>query len=162
MRRGTHRFSWRTAVAAWLVCTVLTLPVLAAGPAQHTTQRSVENFDLTIPSCSGEQVHVFGPIDIDTQTTINSTGTTTSMHFTPHLTAIGLTSGLEYVAVGPAQITTHTSASGASVTSFTNVTILVAPGAAPNLELIEVGHVTVNANGDTTVSFDNFRGGCRG
>jgi hypothetical protein len=51
---------------------------------------------------------------------------------------------------------------GGGTESFVNVILLIAPGSAPNVELIEVGHVTVNANGVATVSFDGVTGGCRG
>src|SRR5260221_11056372 len=114
MTSRTNRFSWSTGAAASLMW-MMTL----AGPATaqtHTTQKAVEVFDLTIPSCSGEPVHIFGTIDVDVQTTVNKNGSTISAHFTPHLTAIGLVSGLSYIAVGPASEVAHTGAAGGTAT----------------------------------------------
>jgi hypothetical protein len=160
MKKSTSVLTARLCIAAGLVGMMISVPVMAPAQAQHTTVRTTEDFDFTIPSCSGELVHVYGPIDIDTQTTINANGTTVDMHFTPHLTGVGLVSGLVYTAVGPAHIIYHLG-NGASTTGFVNVTQLIGPGSVPNLHLVEVGHVTVNANGMTTVSFDDLKGGCQ-
>src|SRR5690348_7250599 len=112
MQKKTGTFSASARAVACFVGGLFVLPGVAPAQGQHTTQKTVENFNLTIPSCSGEQVRVSGPIDVDVQTTVNPNGSTIVMQFTPHLTAIGLTSGMSYIAVGPAKITTHTGAKG--------------------------------------------------
>jgi hypothetical protein len=89
---------------------------------EHTTNRFTEDFDLVVPasdSCTGEEVHIFGPIDVTEQTAVDSDGGLhVALQFTPHLTAVGLTSGLRYRAVGPAHVTTEVNGSSSEVTAF--------------------------------------------
>jgi hypothetical protein len=143
--------------------------VLAISPAfaqsTHSTDRFTEDFDLVVPAsegCTGEDVHVYGPIDVTVQTTTDAKGNTHLVtHYTPHLTAVGLTSGTRYLAVGPTQIVSF-DAAGPSVFNVANIIITVAPGSGDNFVLTEVVHVTLNANGQVTVEFDRINVACRG
>ena len=158
-----------------LLLVVLATTVLLAGlmrpmpvqaQANHTTTRSTEDLDIVIPasdSCSGEDVHVFGLLDVIVQAATDSNGGIhLTTHVTPHLTAIGVASGLRYRTAGPFQAVTNTNGTGQSVFHLVNIIVLLSPGSTDNLVLTEMINVTVNANGDTTVSFDNFRADCRG
>lgn len=139
--------------------------LLAASP-NHTKTTFVEPFDLVIPAadgCSGEDVHVFGDLDITVQTTTDSSGGLhTEVHLVPQLTGVGLSTGLEYIAVGPTHVVTFINGTGASVLSGVNITRLISPGSTDNLVLNQTIHVTVNANGTTTVEFDRVTFVCRG
>ena len=147
-----------------LVAAGLLMPVQAQG--NHTTERFTDYLDIVVPasdSCSGEDVHIFGPLEGIAQTTTNpGGGTHTVIHFTPHVTAIGLTSGATYRAVGPAQIVTNMSGPGQSVFALVDIIRVTSPGSAGNLTLTHTVHVTVNANGDVTVEFNNLSAACRG
>lgn len=150
-----------------LALTLLTLqPGASAQGDNHTTERFTENLDIVIPAsdgCSGEDVHVYGPLAGMIQTTTDAQGGThVELHYTPYLTAVGLTSGLKYQAKGPGQYHTNLTQSSAYVFSGVNVTQLVAPGSTANLFLLETIHVTINADGTKTVDFDNVRFACRG
>jgi hypothetical protein len=140
-------------------------PTVVRAQAAHTTERFTEPFDTIVSAsdgCTGEDVHVFGPVDGIIQTTTDGRGGFHfEAHFTPHLSAIGLSSGLEYHAQGPARVVTFDGPLP-SVVSLTDVIRLISPGSGDNLVLTELMHVTVDANGSTTVSFDRVKGGCLG
>jgi hypothetical protein len=139
---------------------------LFGAPGSHTKDVIVEDFDIVVPvpeSCSGEDVHVFGTLDITIQTTADGRGGLhVVFHLTPHLTGVGLSTGLEYNAVGPTQVVSFVDGTGPRVTAAVNVVNLISPGSSDNLVITETIHVTVNANGTTTVEFDNVKGACRG
>ena len=149
-----------------LVLGALAPTPLFGAPGNHTKDVIVENFDIVIPAaegCSGEDVHVFGTLDIIIQTTTDSRGGLhVVFHLTPHLTGVGLSTGLEYNAVGPTQIVTFVDGTGPRVTAAVNVIRLISPGSSDNLVITETIHVTVNAKGTTTVEFDNVKAACRG
>jgi hypothetical protein len=154
----------RTACASGILAAIVAIsPAYAQGA--HTTDRFTEDFDLVVPpsdNCTGEVVHIYGPIDVTVQTTTDRQGQThVTTHYTPHLTAIGLTSGTRYLAVGPTQVVSF-DARGPGTYNVANIAILVAPGSADNFILTEVVHVTLNANGETTVDFDRLNVACRG
>jgi hypothetical protein len=157
------RFPW---FASLLVLGVLAPAALFGAPGNHTKDVFVENFDIVVPAaegCSGEDVHVFGTLDLTLQTTTDGRGGLhVVFHLTPHLTGVGLSTGLEYNAVGPTQTVDFVDGTGPRVTVAVNVIRLISPGATDNLVITETIHVTVNAKGTTTVDFDNVRAACRG
>ena len=132
----------------------------------HTTERFTDYLDIIVPasdSCSGEDGHIFGPLEGIAQTTTDVFGGIHSIiHFTPHVTAIGLTSGDTYRAVGPANIVTNIGAPNETVFGLVDIIRLTSPGSADNLTLTHTVHITVNAIGETTVEFDNLTAACRG
>lgn len=146
-------------VAASLLSVIVLVGTMPA-QATHTTQHLVKPFDFTFQGCSGDDVHAFGTVDVVVQATTNGNGSTLIIHDTPHLTAVGVVSGLTYQAHGPSTLIENVHKG--SNTTFTNIVRLVSQGSAPNLQFVEVFHFTVNANGDVSVSFDDFKGGCRG
>jgi hypothetical protein len=144
----------------------LLAPVLIGASPNHTKDDVVENLDIVVPAdegCSGEDVHVFGTLDITIQTTTDSRGGLHVVtHLTPHLTAVGLSSGLDYNAVGPTQIVSFVDGPGPGVFALVNIINLISPGSSGNLVITEEVHVTINADGTVTVDFDNIKGACRG
>lgn len=132
----------------------------------HTTERFSDYLDIVIPaseSCSGEDVHIFGPLEGIAQATIDANGGIHStLHFTPHVTATGLTSGDTYRAVGPAQVVMNTSGPNETVFALVDIIRVTSPGSADNLTLTHTVHITVNAIGETTVEFENLTAACRG
>jgi hypothetical protein len=159
-------------LSTWLLRSALVLATIvgsiasAAAQATHTTDTFVEPFDFVVTaaeSCTGEDVHIFGIIEVLIQTTTDAKGGThVSMQFVPFLTGEGLTSGLIYLPKGPLHSTDIVAPSGANVFSLTNVIRLIAPGSDSNLVITEYIHITVNPDGTTTVDFDTIRVACRG
>jgi hypothetical protein len=153
-------------LAGSLVLGVLAPATLFGAPGNHTKDVIVLDFDIVVPAaegCSGEDVHVFGTLDLIIQTTSDSRGGLhVVFHLTPHLTGVGLSTGLEYNAVGPTQTVDFVDGTGPRVSALINVIQLVSPGSSDNLVVTETLHVTVNANGTTTVEFDNVNASCRG
>ena len=153
-------------LAGSLVLGALAPATLFGAPGNHAKDVIVEDFDIVVPAaegCSGEDVHVFGTLDITIQTATDSRGGLHAVfHLTPHLTGVGLSTGLEYNAVGPTQFVTFLDATGPRVSAAVNVIQLVSPGSSDNLVIKETIHVTVNARGATTVEFDNVKAACRG
>ncbi len=139
--------------------------LLAASP-NHTKDTFVEDFDIVVPAdegCSGEDVHIFGTLDVTIQTTIDTKGKLhVAFHLTPHLTGEGLLTGLEYIPVGPANTIDLVDANGTRVSKLVNIVNLISKGSAGNLVLQQLVHVTVNANGTVTAEFDTVKGGCKG
>ena len=153
-------------LAVSLVLGALVPATLFGAPGNHAKDVIVEDFDIVVPAsegCSGEDVHVFGTLDLIIQTTTDSHGGLhVVFHLTPHLTGVGLSTGLEYNAVGPTQTVDFVDGTGPRVTVAVNVIRLISPGSSDNLVITETIHVTVNANGTTTVEFDNVNAACRG
>lgn len=153
-------------LAALLVLGVLTSGVLLGASPNHTRDSIVENLDIVVPAdegCSGEDVHIFGTLDGVLQTTTDSRGRLhVVFHLTPHLEAVGVSTGLEYRAVGPIQTVDFVDGTAPRVSILVNIINLISPGSTDNLVLSEKAHVTVNANGTVTVDFDEIRGACRG
>src|SRR6476661_8447407 len=153
-------------LAVSIALAVLSPSGLSAASPNHAKDTFVENFDIVVPAdegCSGEDVHIFGTLDGVIQTTTDSRGGLhISFHLVPHLSAVGLSTGLEYRAVGPLHTIDFIDGSGPRVSGLVNIINLISPGSSDNLRLTQVAHVTVNANGVTTVEFEGIKGGCRG
>jgi hypothetical protein len=164
MNRTTSSSPLLTLVKVILV--VFGLMIQIQAQENHTTERFTDFLDLVVPasdSCSGEDVYIFGPLEGMAQTTADSDGGIHAViHFTPHVTAMGLTSGITYQAVGPAQIVTNMSGSGQTAFALVDIIRVTSPGSAGNLVLTHTAHVTVNASGEIIVEFDNLSTACRG
>ena len=153
-------------LAGSLVLGAMAPATLFGAPGNHTKDSFVMNFDIVVPAaegCSGEDVHIFGTLDITIQTTTDSRGGLhVIFHLTPHLTGVGVSTGLEYNAVGPTHTVDFVDGTGPRVTAGINIIRLISPGSTDNLQITETFHVTVNAKGVTTVDFDNVTAACRG
>jgi hypothetical protein len=152
------------AVVVLLAFTPLT-PARAANN-HTTTTRFVENLDIVISAsdgCSGEDVHVFGTLDVVVQTTEDGHGGNhVGFHLTPHLSAEGLSSGLEYRTAGPSEVVTFDEAGSPRVLTGINLIRLIAPGSADDLQIKETIRVIVNADGTVTVDSEGVTAACRG
>ncbi|HXT69820.1 MAG TPA: hypothetical protein VN700_08690 [Vicinamibacterales bacterium] len=141
-------------------------PPMAAASAGPDRTSWVEPFDIVVTGaegCSGEDVHVFGTLDLRVQTVVSGKGDVhVSFHLTPNLTGIGLTSGNAYNPVGPTSTTDFIDGNGPRVSSGINIINLISRGSSGNLVLHEAYQLTVNANGVVTVDSHTFKGGCRG
>lgn len=164
--KGTKLSSGLLSLAVAICLTVLCPSGLFAASPNHTKQDSVEDFDIIVPAdegCSGEDVHIFGTLDVTIQTTVDGKGNLHVMfHLTPHLQGVGLTTGLDYNPNGPSNFIVFADANGTRISKGVNIINLISPGSAGNLVLKEQINVTVNANGVTTVSYDEIKGGCKG
>ncbi len=153
-------------LAGSLVLGAMAPATLFGAQGNHTKDVIVQDFDIVVSAaegCSGEDVRVFGTLDIIIQTTTDPRGGLHAVfHLTPHLTGVGLSTGLEYNAVGPTQTVDFVDGTGPRVTVAVNAIRLISPGSSDNLAITETIHVTVNANGTTTVEFDNVNAACRG
>jgi len=164
MKGTTPRFGFLCLAVSLAVA--LSASNLSAASPNHTRDTFVENFDIIVPAdegCSGEDVHVFGTLDITVQTTTDAKGKLhVVFHLTPHLEGEGLTTGLPYNPVGPSNTVDMIDANGPRISKGINIINLISPGGAGNLVLREHINLTVNANGTVTVDFDNVTGGRRG
>jgi hypothetical protein len=163
--KGTKaRFAFLCLAVSMVVA--LSAPSLSAASPNHTRDTFVENFDIVVPAeegCSGEDVHIFGTLDLMIQTTTDGKGKLhVVFHLTPHLTGVGLLTGLEYNPVGPTNTVDMIDANGPRISKGINIVNLISRGSAGNLVIQEHINLTVNANGTPTVEFDDIKGGCRG
>jgi len=137
-----------------------------AAPAGPTKDVFVEPFDFIVSaaeSCTGEDVHIFGTLDIHIQTNTDGKGNTHVMfHLTPHLTGLGLTTGDTYVASGPTNTDDYIDANGSRVSSGINIINLISLGSGGNLQIREYYHLTITKQGEVTRDVSDVRAGCRG
>ena len=131
--------------------------------AQPNTQVFDMPFDVTWPlPCAnggiGEDVHISGTVHAVTTTVINKNAVTAIFTFNPvGLTGVGLTTGTLYHVVGITRQTWNVQNAIFPVEiTFVNKALLIGQGSAPNgTYVFETQHISINANGVTTVNFDN-------
>jgi hypothetical protein len=139
----------------------------AAG-AETFTESFLEAVDILvfIPCANGgvgEDVQLTGFFHNVIHTTINGNGFVSTFHFQPQgVTGVGLTSGDKYqsTGVGKEQISGSFVNGQFSSTFILNIGI-IGQGSGNNAVLHEETHVTINADGQATASFDNFRAECK-
>ena len=151
------------------VCVVLMAAMsrgTLAAPAGPSKDVFVEPFDVFVSaaeSCTGEEVHIFGTLDIHIQTNTDGKGNTHVMfHLTPHLIGIGLTSGDTYNPTGPSNTNDYIDGNGPRVSSGINIINLISTGSGGNLQIRESYHATITPQGSVTVDVSDVRAGCRG
>ena len=107
---------------------------------------------------AGEVVDLSGDLHSLITLTINNNNFTMKMHFQPQgISGTGETTGLSYQATGVTQQTTNGSfVNGQFNTTFINRFDIIGQGSGNNFRVRETAHITVNANGTVTVTFDNF------
>ena len=137
-----------------------TLPALAA--ADTFTASTSFPFDLVlfIPCANGgagELVLLQGTLHIQQHITINNNRATIKSHFQPQgADGVGLTTGDSYNAVGVTQeVDTIALTGGATEFTFINNFRLIGQGPDNNLQVHQLVHVTINANGTVTNVIDN-------
>jgi hypothetical protein len=146
----------------WVAC-VVTVGVLVFALSSRASV--VENIDIPISGiivnpCNGENV-AFNGIDHVTLslTFTRSGGFHADVHENIHVTATG-DQGNSYV--GNQEDKSVVNGQVGFETTFTNSFSEISKGSAPNFEVYEVAHLTVNADGTVTASFDHFTAVCRG
>ena len=121
-------------------------------------------FDDVNP-CNGEPVIMTGELILTTRTTIDSSG---GLHVAFNLVPSGVrgegASGAVYKAVGGERehFNVDLDDDAPLTDTFTSVFNLVSQGSTDNFIARITFHVTVNANGEVTVVFDNVVAECRG
>jgi len=144
------------------------LATVTAAQAGNTTITNTSfpvSFSEFVPCANGgagEIVDFTGTVHSLLRTTIN--GNRFSQTFEGNyqgVTGTGETTGDTYVGDGAEHQTFNDSFTNGQFTgTFTTHVNFVGQGSAPNLTFSEVAHITVNANGDVTVNFDNFSVDC--
>jgi hypothetical protein len=139
------------------------VPELRAG--QFTDNATIPLVDVPFVSCAaggaGEYVRLSGSLHTLVHLTISNSGNFTfKQQFQPQgARGTGLTTGDTYRGTGATLEVDHLGKVG-STFSFVNNFRMIGTGSAVNFTVHETFHVTVNANGTTTVSVDHFRGVC--
>jgi hypothetical protein len=144
------------------------LATVTAAQAANTTITNTSfsvSFSEFVPCANGgagETVDFTGTVHSLLRTTIN--GNRFSQTFEGNyqgVTGTGETTGDTYVGNGAEHQTFNGSLTNGQFTgTFTTHVNFIGKGSAPNLTFSEVAHITVNANGDVTVNFDNFSVDC--
>lgn len=140
--------------------------VSSRGATTTTTNEFITPFGFdTEGECGMEIVRFSGTLHALSHTTITSTGSIHSFFkFGPvgGVNAVGLTSGAHYVVPGMLRDTYNLNGTEWPLTeTFVNNFQIIGQGRLPNMNFHETFHITVNANGETTVVFDKARRDCR-
>ena len=149
-----------------LVLALTLVALTLAGPAfaqalAITTNDFVPFAQLAFVPCAnggaGELVLIQGTLHIQQHITINGNRATIKSHFQPQgAGGTGLTTGDTYNAVGVTQeVDTLALTGGASEFTFVNNFRLIGQGPDNNLQVHQLVHVTINANGTVTNVIDN-------
>lgn len=143
------------------------LTPLGATPAlaQATVVKQQVDFPIDMTDfleCTGEEVHLTGAVHRQSHTIIDNNG---GVHFQSvnndfDLSGVGLTSGLAYHRTGATIISYHIQ--DAAPQEFTSVDVLhfIRQSSGPVLELRVTVHMTLNANGEITTTFENIHFAC--
>lgn len=113
---------------------------------------------------AGESVTLSGDLHVLLHLTENSTGGFhVKTHFQPQgVSGVGLTSGGIYRATGVTQDQLKVGANDLPVVfTYVNNFRIIGPGPGNNFLVHETFHVTINANGETAVEVDIFKGDCK-
>jgi hypothetical protein len=129
-----------------------------------TTNEFITPFGFDSEGCF-EIVRYSGTLHAVTHTTITSTGSIHSfVQFGPvgGVIGVGLTSGAQYMEPGMLHDTYNLNGTAWPLTeTFVNNFQIIGAGQLPNSNFHEIFHITINANGETTVVFDNVRAECQ-
>lgn len=148
------------------VCVGALASVQGAQAAVITNISTPLSLTVFIPCANGgagEFVDLRGPLHTVISMTINGNHFSSKEHFQPQrVSGTGETTGAKYQATGVTQ--TQISASfhnGQYQQTFINRFDMVGQGPGNNSSVHETAHLTLNANGRATASFDKFTVTCR-
>ena len=112
---------------------------------------------------AGENVELTGTIHILIHTTLNGNNFTTKYHFQPQgISGTGQTTGIKYQGSGVTQEEIKGSFNnGKYIDTYINNFKVVGQGKGNNYTVHDNMHITVNANGETTATVDNFTSDCK-
>ena len=146
-----------------LTLAVLTVPANAAVQVNDTTDISLQVFVPCALGGTGEVVDLAGPLHTVIIFTINGNNVSGGFHFQPQgITGTGETSGDKYQATGVTQQSFSQSLqNGQTSLTFVNNFRIIGQGPGNNYLVHETFHFTVNADGTTTVTHDNFSVDCK-
>ncbi len=124
------------------------------------------NLTVFVPCANGgvgETVQLSGTLHTLVTAQINGNNVSGKFHFQPEgVSGLGLTTGLKYQATGVTQNSFKTSLqNGQSNLTFVNNFRIVGQGPGNNFSVHENSHIAINANGDVTVTHDNFSIDCK-
>jgi hypothetical protein len=126
----------------------------------------VPGFSVFIPCANGGVGEVVSgdlQLHVLVTSTVNGNNVSGKEHFQPQGGAlVGQTTGDTYHATGVTQDSFQGSLqNGQSTFTFVNNFRIIGPGPGNNFLAHETFHITVNANGDTTVTHDNLSVDCK-
>lgn len=160
-----RRMSWSVTLLSCLVVFMIGVaPASAAGSAFTANTSFTFDVPVYIPCAAGgagEVVEIAGTLHDLFHITFNAAGgiTIKGLDNPQGITGVGLTTGTKYQATGGTQ-SVFTGTIG-STSSFINNFRIIGAGPGNNFLIHENEHVTVNANGTVTATFDNFRADCK-
>jgi hypothetical protein len=145
---------------------VLTIMVGQANAAVQVNDRTDISISIFIPCAdggAGEVVDLNGPLHTLISFTINGNNASGYFHFQPQgITGTGETTGLKYQATGITQESFKSSLqNGQANFTFVNNFRIIGQGPGNNFLVHETMHLTINADGTLTVSFDNLTVDCK-
>jgi hypothetical protein len=130
----------------------LTAPVFAANSGQVDVPFIVQ----LVNPCNSELVDTNGFVHIDITFTLTGQNAHLTIHANPQgVTGIGETTGVTYHGTGVSALSQRVSlVNGSATAKFVSRFDFVGQGSVPNFFMDEVMHITTNANGTVTASFD--------
>ena len=143
--------------------TIMVVQANAAVQVNNTTDISISVFIPCAAGGAGEVVDLSGPLHTLISFTVNANNASGYFHFQPQgITGTGETTGLKYQATGITQQSFSGSLqNGQANLTFVNNFRIIGQGPGNNFLVHETMHVTINADGTLTVSFDNLTVDCK-
>ncbi len=140
--------------------------VTAAQAGVTTNETQTIPFSVLVPCANGgagETISGDLQLHILFTSTVNGNNVSGKFHFQPQGgSLVGETTGDTYRATGVTQGTFKGSLQNGQYTeTFVNNFRMIGPGPGNNALVHENFHITINANGDTTVTHDNFSIDCK-
>jgi hypothetical protein len=155
-----------TASILTMCLVVLALSIAVANAAVEVNDETDINLTVFVPCAAGgagEVVDLTGPLHSLISSTVNGNNVSGYFHFQPQgISGTGETTGDKYQATGVTQQSFKTSLqNGQANLTFVNNFRIIGQGPGNNYLVHETMHITINANGTTTVSFDNLTIDCK-
>lgn len=131
-------------------------PVMAKATVVHDNY-SVPVDEIIYSDCAGEEIHFIGEFHVSTHTTVDQSGRfhTTFVGNDHHVTAVGLSTGNIYHRVGATHESTNLVGQLPYQTSYTNSFNFIGQGVATNTIEIDIVRLSIDANGVSTIIFEN-------
>ena len=140
------------------------LNALAATPAETSTD--TQRFDTTggfLNLCNGDTVDVAGTFHVTFHTTVSGNNVLFSLHQTGRVTGTSQTTGTQYIWNSSFQVTDRAPlVNGAASATLVSHDRFIALGSATSFKAKLLIHVTINANGDVTTSYEFMSESCVG
>jgi len=154
-----------TAIMMFLVAAlaIFTVPANAAKQINESIPFSAIVFVPCADGGAGENVDLSGNLHVLATLTINGNNFSLIMHDQPQgVSGTGETTGDKYQGTGVTQQSMKGSfQNGQANFTFIDRFDIIGQGPGNNFTIHETAHVTVNANGTVTVTFDNFTADCK-